>query len=181
MKFEWYFYKNFYSTKQCRELSAVLENCPPDGVDIPAIDVTKTAKVHTVKWGIVKHFFKDLESVAHYTNKEMFGYSLYNFQDQDMINYNTYSSNTNGEYGWHKDVELDKIYDLKLTVIANLSTEKYEGGQFELFMNGPVHIKELDDPGSVLIFPSYYVHRVLPVTQGNRKTVSFWIPGPNFR
>jgi PKHD-type hydroxylase len=181
MKFEWYFYKNFYTLEQCRELSTFLESWPSGGTDIPAVDVKKTAKVHTVKWGFAKQKFSDLESVSHYTNKEMFGYNLYSFQDQDMINYNTYSSNDNGEYDWHKDAELDKIYDLKLTVIANISTEKYEGGQFELFMNGPVYIKELDEPGSILIFPSYYIHRVLPVTQGIRKTVSFWIPGPNFR
>ena len=181
MKFEWYFYKNFYSPEECKKLSSLLESCPSSGVDVPAFKVIKTAKVHTVKWGIVKPFFEGLESVTHYTNKESFGYDIYNFQDQDMINYNTYSSNDNGEYGWHKDLELDKIYDLKLTVIANISTEPYKGGKFELFMDEPIHIKELDEPGSVLIFPSYYTHRVSPVTQGNRKTVSFWISGPNFR
>jgi PKHD-type hydroxylase len=181
MKFEWYFYKNFYSTDECYQLSNLLDNCPTGGSDVPAVDVLKTAKVNTIKWLVAKDFLKSLEGVAHYTNKELFGYNLYNFQDQDMINYNTYHCDDRGEYGWHKDVELDKIYDLKLTVIANISTEPYTGGQFEFFMNEPVHIKELDQPGSVLIFPSFYVHRVLPVTSGVRKTVSLWIPGPNFR
>jgi PKHD-type hydroxylase len=98
-----------------------------------------------------------------------------------MINYNTYHQDNNGEYGWHKDVELDKIYDIKLTVIANVSTASYTGGEFDLFMNGPVHVQQLDEPGSVLIFPSYFAHRVRPVISGTRKTISMWIKGPNFR
>jgi PKHD-type hydroxylase len=73
------------------------------------------------------------------------------------------------------------MHDYKLTAIINVSNEKYEGGNFELFTNGPNHIKSLDHLGSVIIFPSYMQHRVTPVTKGTRKTVSIWFKGPLFR
>jgi PKHD-type hydroxylase len=98
-----------------------------------------------------------------------------------MINYNVYDSKKQGEYAWHKDVELNKIYDLKLTVLANISTEAYTGGNFELVLHEPVHIKEFDDPGAVLIFPSFLMHRVTPVETGIRESVSLWLPGPNLK
>jgi PKHD-type hydroxylase len=101
--------------------------------------------------------------------------------DYDSINHNVYVDSDDGQYGWHKDAALGEMYDLKLTVIANISTTPYKGGNFEIFVNSPCHIAELDTPGSALIFPSFLNHRVKPVTQGTRETLSFWIPGPNFK
>lgn len=181
MKFEWYFFKNFYTLDQCRELSNFMKSSPTAGTDSPANGVKKTAKVHTVSWGRAKPLLNSLEESAHYINKTHFGFSIYRMTDYDLMNYNVYNDSVDGQYGWHKDAALGEIYDLKLTVIANISTVPYEGGKFEIFLNEPCHIAELDAPGSALIFPSFLNHRVNPVTQGTRETLSFWIPGPNFK
>lgn len=181
MKFEWYYFKNFYTLDQCREISDFLKNSPSAGKDSPAHGVTKTADVHTVNWGHAKPLLASLEESAHYINKTHFGLDIYRMTDYDLINHNVYRDADDGQYGWHKDAAIGEIYDLKLTVIANISTAPYEGGHFEMFVNEPCHIPELDPPGSALVFPSFLNHRVNPVTRGTRETVSFWIPGPNFK
>jgi PKHD-type hydroxylase len=181
MKFEWYFIKEFFTVKQCHELLTKLDMYSSDGHDVPAHGVIKTATVNTIKWSNVKNLLGGLEDISHTVNKEIFGFDLYNFRDQDMINYNIYHSENQGQYAWHKDFEINKMYDLKLTVIANISDENYSGGEFEIFQNDPIHIKEIEEPGSILIFPSFLLHRVKPVTSGIRKTVSFWIAGPKLR
>ena len=181
MKFDWYYFKNFYTQEQCCEISNFIKNSPVTGVDSPAEGVKKTAVVHTLKWQQVKLLLASLEESVHYINKEHFGFSIYRMTDYDFINHNVYSDSVSGQYDWHKDSELGKIHDLKLTVVVNISTTSYEGGTFEMFANSPQHIPELDLPGSVLIFPSYLHHRVNPVTRGTRETVSFWVPGPNFK
>lgn len=37
------------------------------------------------------------------------------------------------------------------------------------------------DKGTVIIFPSYILHRVTPVTKGVRKSLAVWISGPRFK
>jgi PKHD-type hydroxylase len=34
--------------------------------------------------------------------------------------------------------------------------------------------------GTTIIFPSYLMHRVNPVTRGNRFTLVSWVHGPSF-
>jgi PKHD-type hydroxylase len=132
-------------------------------------------------WRDVRSLLGGLEDAVHHINKEYFSFNIYRMTDYDSINHNVYLDSEQGQYEWHKDFSLDRMYDLKLTVIANISTTPYEGGKFELFVNEPLHIKEMDIPGSVLIFPSFLNHRVNPVTQGTRETISFWVPGPHFK
>lgn len=181
MKHTYYYYKDFFTFEECKNISYLLKTSPAEGIDRPAENVTKTADVRSVSWPIAREFLGGLEDIAHYTNQQFFGLDVYKHARQDFVNYNVYEQSKKGSYDWHQDCVLNEIYDLKLTVIANISCQNFKGGEFELFLNGAIHIKELDMPGSVLIFPSYIVHRVNPVTNGKRETVSLWIHGPNFK
>lgn len=87
-----------------------------------------------------------------------------------------------GHYDWHHDVnwENDGKYDRKLSVVIQLSDgNSYEGGDFEF--------REIEKPsafriqGSVLVFPSYLLHRVLPVTKGTRHSIVGWMEGPRWK
>jgi len=71
--------------------------------------------------------------------------------------------------------------DTKLTVLVNLSTEKYEGGEFQINNGDPKIVKEFTEPGDVLMFQSIILHKVNPVTQGVRKSLTFFLNGPSFR
>jgi len=181
MKFDWYHFKKCYTEEQCREISDCIKNSPIAGEDSPAHGVTKTAIVRRTNWQYVKPLLTKLEDLVHYVNKEHFGFDIYKLSDYDTINHNIYNDFNDGQYGWHKDAALGEMYDLKLTVIVNISTTPYKGGNFEIYTNKPCHIEELDYPGSVLIFPAFQNHRVNPVTQGTRETLSFWMPGPLFK
>ena len=76
----------------------------------------------------------------------------------------------------------DYKYDIKFTVLINVSEEKYSGGKFKLMHGGkPEHVKELDEPGNMIMFRSYTLHKVEPVTKGERKTLTLFLTGPNFK
>ena len=181
MEYEYYWYKNFFSLGDCRTISQFLQTVESGGIDVPAENVSKTSAVKVINWPKCKQLLHRVEDITNYVNQRNFGFDIYSLTSQDFVNYNTYESCVGGKYDWHKDSVLGKNYDIKLTVIVNISTTQYEGGKFELFLNEPISIDSLDEPGSILIFPSYFMHRVTPVTKGNRETVSFWIHGPNFR
>ena len=57
--------------------------------------------------------------------------------------------------------------------------DDYEGGDFE--MRGSTTPEGQRDRGSVIIFPSYLVHRVTPVSAGTRRSLVTWIEGPRWR
>jgi PKHD-type hydroxylase len=181
MKYEYFFYKGFFSPDECKIISHTMQTTESDGTDEPADNVEKTAKVNVVNWPSVKHLLWRMEDAGDYINQRVFGFDLYKLTTQDYANHNIYSSDVQGKYDWHRDGMMDEIFDIKLTVIANISSKSYTGGTFELFLNGPREIEELNEPGSLLIFPSYIYHRVTPVTSGERETVSLWLHGPNFR
>ena len=42
-------------------------------------------------------------------------------------------------------------------------------------------IKQLNIPGNAIMLKSHLNHKVLPVTKGERNTLTFFICGPKFR
>lgn len=150
--------------------------------DHPAgMGTVKTAKTNLIFWGHAREYLGRLDESIHHTNHSFFGLDLYKMTGYECVNYNKYSETVHGEYGWHSDGHHEDIFDLKLTVVLNLSTEPYEGGRLELFLGEEKHVVEMDKPGTLIIFPSFTQHRVTPVTKGERTTLSMWIKGPNFR
>ncbi len=79
---------------------------------------------------------------------------------------------------WHLDI--GKNVSRKLSVIIQLSDDsEYIGGNLEL-MTGPVPLVPSREKGMVIIFPSYILHRITKIIHGTRRSLSTWIPGPDF-
>ncbi len=106
----------------------------------------------------------------------------------------------NQHYDWHCD-SLDDPYDCpkdvnrhgkirKLSMSISLTDpKKYKGGDFEFDFRQHENIKkhnflkakELKPRGSIIVFPSYTWHRVLPVTSGTRYSLVAWVCGKPFK
>lgn len=68
----------------------------------------------------------------------------------------------------------------KLSLVCQLSDpSEYEGGEFQINPGGSILVPERTK-GTVIIFPSYLVHRVAPVTKGTRRSLVLWVEGPAF-
>ena len=93
--------------------------------------------------------------------------------------------NPGDHYSWHSDwfLESKGNYQRKLSLTMQLTDpSQYDGGDFQFH--------ELDDgpdgrllrkQGTILIFPSYLVHRIRPITRGCRHSLVAWYEGPEFR
>jgi PKHD-type hydroxylase len=56
---------------------------------------------------------------------------------------------------------------------------EYEGGDLQIIINDdPVCVPKKKN--RLIVFPSFRLHRVTPVTAGMRKTIVGWITGPSF-
>ena len=99
------------------------------------------------------------------------------------LQFTEYHGTRQGKYDWHQDVWLEspRPFDRKLSVVVQLSEpDDYEGGGFEFFcvqQPGATFAPR----GSMLIFPSFLQHRVLPVTRGVRRSLVTWVEGPRWR
>jgi predicted 2-oxoglutarate/Fe(II)-dependent dioxygenase YbiX len=86
-----------------------------------------------------------------------------------------------GHYHAHTDTVMDptKTECRKLTVLAFLNDD-FEGGRLFLQV-GFEKMYPAQEAGSVLVFPSFVMHGVEPVTKGIRRSVVTWMVGPWFK
>lgn len=98
----------------------------------------------------------------------------------DSIQYTEYPHG-NGHYDWHVDIGPHPINHRKVSLVMQLSDpEEYEGGDLEIWPGGtPITIPK--QKGTLVIFPSYLLHRVTPVTKGVRRSLVLWAGGSGYR
>lgn len=85
-----------------------------------------------------------------------------------------------GHYNPHVDTfHIHSDDTRKLTVLAFLNDD-FEGGKFFLNATGNLYYPP-QTKGTVLVFPSYMVHGVEPVTKGVRYSCVTWLVGPYFK
>ncbi|HAY88848.1 MAG TPA: hypothetical protein DCY51_05360 [Bacteroidetes bacterium] len=88
-----------------------------------------------------------------------------------------YTDTDKGHYDWHVDIGGESAATRKISVSVPLSNfSDYEGGVLE-FNNGGSNIPAIDEQGAICMFPSYMLHRVTPVTKGERWVMVLWIHG----
>jgi len=85
-----------------------------------------------------------------------------------------------GHYHAHIDTEHKHDHNTrKLTALAFLNDD-FEGGKFFINATGNIMYPP-QEKGTILVFPSYMVHGVEPVTQGIRYSAVSWLLGPYFK
>ncbi len=79
-----------------------------------------------------------------------------------------------GEYGWHMDTGPGSADLRKLSASVQLSApEDYDGGDLEIWGSPAIDRAQ----GTAVVFPSYQLHRVRPVTRGVRRSLVAWATG----
>jgi PKHD-type hydroxylase len=121
--------------------------------------------------------FNKLSHIVSTLNVEHFKFNLTGFSE--ALQLTNYNGEKQGHYTWHQDFGSTGV-SRKLSVVVQLSNpEEYEGGQLQLLTSkNPINIKK--QRGLVVVFPSWTLHRVTPVTSGTRQTLVTWISGPAF-
>ena len=111
-------------------------------------------------------------------NNECFRFQISKMSEQ--IQYAEYYATDSGFYDWHYD--LASTYSRrKISVIVQLSDpSEYEGGELQIRCEDMKPVTISKEKGSIILFPSYLLHRVTPVTKGVRKSLVVWIDGPPF-
>lgn len=132
--------------------------------------VAKDQDIHDAIWWHVSE-----------ANRNAFGLDVTEACD---IQFTEYCSESGGKYDWHHDIDWNNMraFDRKLSVTVQLSDPKYyEGADFEFSEVENPERDALRSKGTVLVFPSYLMHRVTPITEGTRYSLVAWFEGPRWR
>ncbi len=98
----------------------------------------------------------------------------------DSIQYTVYYEG-GGHYGWHIDIGPGSINHRKISCTIQLSNpDEYEGGDFEIWTGGDFRTIERKQ-GCAILFPSFLMHRVTPVTKGIRRSLVLWMGGDSYK
>jgi PKHD-type hydroxylase len=109
--------------------------------------------------------------------------AIWNFELKsiiDNIQYTEYEGN-GGHYDWHLDIGPGSISHRKISITIQLSDpEEYVGGDLQI-MTGSEYTTVPRGKGTVVVFPSFLLHRVVPLTSGNRKSLVLWVGGEHYK
>jgi PKHD-type hydroxylase len=180
----WYWFERGFSIDEINrtlELTAKFnyEEAVTFGTDSPNDEIRKSRlkwinNSHTdAKWLYSKVL--DLVKIA---NSNLWNFDL--ISSPESIQYTEYHDG-GGHYGYHVDIGPGSASHRKVSLVVQLSDpSEYEGGEFEI-LRGMNPEKLPNNQGAVLLFPSYLLHRVTPVTKGVRRSLVLWVGGLAFR
>ncbi len=115
------------------------------------------------------------ERLIHYAvehNKQSLGFEIEQTETLQLLSYGP-----GQHYDWHVDIGTFDLALRKISLIAFLSSaEDYDGGELEFFFGDPPAMVERR-LGSLVIFPSFALHRVRAITRGRRYSLALWLRG----
>jgi PKHD-type hydroxylase len=119
-------------------------------------------------------------TLAAEANRTVFNFSLAEFAESAQVA--GYDAGVGGHFDWHSDIGDGPLAGKrKLTMVVQLSDPAdYQGGRLEIIPSGHVVLADTAR-GAAVLFPSYLLHRVAPVTRGQRHSLTIRAHGPAFR
>lgn len=121
--------------------------------------------------------YQKLSNAVIQGNKERYGFDLAGYNDNLQL-----TEYTEGDFfDWHLDFGTKAVSTRKISITVQLSDESdYEGGELQ-FMTNNKSVTAPKTKGTAILFPSFIMHRVTPITKGVRRSIVAWASGPSFR
>jgi PKHD-type hydroxylase len=122
--------------------------------------------------------YKVVSDVGLEMNVKHFRFDITGVMD---LQYLEYHAEDLGCYIGHMDL-LASYPVRKLSMSIQLSEPgEYDGGELEVVLSDKTTIIAPKVAGDAMMFPSFILHRVKPVTRGVRKAIVCWFVGPEYR
>jgi len=181
---EWYWFQNGFSNEEVDQIVAESKNwgLTTAGVTDAGV-VNNEMRKSAVAWipqnDGYRWIYNKLGGMIEEANRELWKFNLYSMDE--MIQYTEYYQD-GGHYDYHLDVGGGyPLNQRKISITVQLTgPEDYTGGDFEILRGKhPESLPKLK--GCVLVFPSYLMHRVTPVTSGTRRSLVLWVGGDSYK
>lgn len=122
------------------------------------------------------HFaYNRISEIALVVNDRFYNFELNELEPLQFTEYQV-----GGYYKQHQDFGYDRGVYRKLSLVVQLTDEDaYEGGDLMIYDGTFGGIKAPRKKNTLIAFPSWQLHEVLPVTKGVRHSLVGWVIGAN--
>lgn len=144
--------------------------------DIDHVRITRLAWIeHNAQ---TEQIYTRLAGIVQHLNTHFYRFALTGMEN---LQYAIYDADGGGHYDWHIDFGHTNHKPRKISLSVQLSDPaEYEGCDLQFRIDSKIETAPRTR-GSVIAFPSFFLHRVTPVTAGVRKSLVLWATGPEFR
>lgn len=141
-------------------------------------DDLRKSRIMFIKPGVTNDWIYDkLSQACIQTNTNRYKFEILGYQTELQLA----SYGTGDFFDWHMDFGMGDISNRKLSITVQLSdNDEYQGGDLQFMVNQNI-VTAPRDKGTAIVFPSFALHRVTPITSGTRKSIVGWIAGPPYR
>lgn len=177
----YFYYKSGLSNEDIAKIRGLV---PPEKLHDGNVsgEIDKTYRSSRIYWipknTETKWLYEKVMWFVKDANERMWNFNLSHINED--IQFTEYDAEYDGHYDWHMDVGGDRSSTRKLSLTIQLSDpDDYEGGELQFLLNRSVSEPERAQ-GTVVLFPSFLLHRVKRVTSGRRQSLVIWIHGPPY-
>ena len=191
LKHNYYYFKKAIPIATCKKILKASRKKIIETATVSGRNINLSKRNCKVAWINETWIYDIINPFIHVANKS----AGWNFQ-WDWNQTSQFTIYEKGHYyGWHADQGSGimkhtnkningKMRKLSLTLQLTDKT-KYEGGdfQFKWIKTDLVDVTTVDDAkdiGTIIVFPSFIYHQVLPITKGKRESLVNWSIGKSF-
>lgn len=184
----WAYRDNVFSNTECDKIIQIASQFKTKSAETERIQADKNYRISTISWLFphsenqirdksVAWIYERISAALYELNNFYFNFDLYGFSEP--LQFTEYNA-PNGNYKYHIDT-IENYHVRKLSMVIQLTDPaEYEGGELEIKTDEtPKQMNKRQ--GSIIVFPSYILHRVNTVTKGRRNSLVGWISGPQFK
>ena len=172
------FWNNAFSKEECQTIiniakdKGLIEGKTRANTDARNSKISWLYSADNIDW-----VFRRVTDIVLNLNERFFQFDLFGLNEGfQFTNYQAPS----GKYGKHIDRSLN-IPVRKLSISIQLTNpEEYEGGELYLYDDDKGAVMDKTQ-GTLILFPSYILHEVMPVTKGERNSLVTWVTGKQFK
>jgi PKHD-type hydroxylase len=168
------------------EISEIIELGKAETLNFGGTDGLDTSDMRSSKISWIKvnenteKYFRKLVDLVTGLNDRFYRFNLSTIED---LQYSEYDSSYSGYYGTHSDDGYKQMLFRKVSFSIQLSDPtEYEGGDLRFYRHSTTKFVECPkDKGTLILFPSWTIHEVTPVTTGTRYSLVSWVNGPRWK
>jgi len=172
------FWNNAFTKEECQTIINIAKE---KGLIKGTTSVEKDVRDSKISWlypvDNMDWVFRRVTDITLNLNERFFKFDLFGLNEGfQFTNYEAPS----GKYGKHVDRAMN-IPVRKLSISIQLTDpEEYEGGELYLYDEEEGTVMDKTQ-GTLILFPSYVLHEVMPVTKGTRNSLVTWVTGKQFK
>lgn len=175
------FWNNAFSKEECQTIVNIAKD--KGLIKGTTKRVTKDVRKSKISWlypvDSMDWVFRRVTNITLNLNENFFKFDLFGLNEGfQFTNYEAPSD----KYGKHVDRAMNMPVR-KLSISIQLTDpEEYEGGELKLYDGDDKEAQVMDKTqGTLIMFPSYVLHEVMPITKGERNSLVTWVTGKQFK